>query len=131
MVNRGCDTYFTIPLLCLVNVQNHVERSENQTHTPSFSIFFVTTPAGDKMGSVDVEIRPLSNILEIQQLYCSVNTAKAANCRGETDLLQVCQAHLPLGPFLAPLWLMTVWVWNFLFLQLTTRPSQSCIFPSR
>jgi len=80
MVNRGCDTYFTIPLLCPINVENHVERSETQTHTPSFSIFFVTTPARDKMGSVDVEICPLSNILEIQQLYCSVNTANAASC---------------------------------------------------
>ena len=80
MVNRGCDTYFTIPLLCPVKVENHDEHSENQTHTPSFSIFFVTTLARDKMRSVDGEIRPLSNILEIQQLYCSVNTADAASC---------------------------------------------------
>jgi len=117
MVNRGCDTYFTIPLLCLINVENHVERSENQTHAPSFSIFFVATPAWDKVGSVDVEIHPLSNILEIQQLHCSINTTDAAGYRGETDLLQVCLAHLPLSPFLAPLWLKTVRVWNVLFLQ--------------
>jgi len=69
------------------------------------------------MGSVNVEIRALSNILEIQQLYCSIYTANAAGYHSETNLLQVCQAHLPLGPFLAPPWLMTVRVWNFLFLQ--------------
>jgi len=117
MVNGGSDTCFPIPLLCPVNVENHVERSEHQTYTPRFSIFFVTTPAGDKMRSVDVEIRALSNILEIQQLYCNIHTANAAGYRGETNLLQVCQAHLPLSPFLAPLWLMTVRVWIFLFLQ--------------
>jgi len=108
MVNGGSDTYFPIPLLCPINVGIHVERSEHQTHTPKFSIFFVTTPAGDKMGSVDVEIRVLTNILETQQLYYNIHTANAAAYCSETDLLQVCQAHLLLDPFLALLWLMTV-----------------------